>query len=239
MKASLCVLVSTLLGAAGATCGQIVNYDFEAPSYVPGPLNGQQGWGLGGGTCDVASGFARHGTQAMRFQTSVPGSGVSSHFTGFNSNQYWSASFSLFINSAGTDPNTFTAINLGTSLGVSWYFGVFGDGRVEDFGSPILHDTLGSGALNQWLDITAIGFNPTGVIDVHVVGAGIDRFFHTTLGVQGVRQDLVTIDMNHQVWSGAYPSSVFVDDVQVTATPAPGGLVVLIAGGLLAGRRRR
>ncbi len=225
--------------AAASTQAQLINFDFEPPAYVPGILNGQQGWGLGGGICDVASGFARHGTQAVRFQTPVPGSGVSSHFTGFNSNQYWSASFSLFINSAGTDPNTFTAINLGTTLGASWYFGVFGDGRVEGLGLPILHDTLGAGALNQWLDISAIGFNPTGDIDVHVVGTGIDRYFHMVLGVQGVRQDLVTIDMNHQVWSGAYPSNVYVDDVQVTATPTPGGVAILMVGGMLFGRRRR
>lgn len=230
--------VVAVLGAAGASLGQLVSYDFEPPAYAPGVINGQAGWS-GGGICDVSSGFAHHGTQAIRFQTSTPGSGVGSHFTGFTSNQYWSASCSMYINSAGTDANTFTALNLGTGLGVSWYFGVFGDGRVEDFGSPILHDTLGAGALNQWLEISAWGFNPTGEIHVRVVGTGIDRTFNTTLGVQAVRQDLVTIDMNHQPWSGAYPAHVYVDDVVVSTAPAPAGVAVFGAVGLLMGRRRR
>ena len=233
--------VLVALGAAGVAHAQAVNWDFEPPAYAPGGINGLQGWSAGGTAGPtVVNTFAAHGTQSLRMAWPSPASGNASKATGFNSPAYWSASFNLYINGAATSASSFASISLGTGLGTTWYFGVFGDGKIEDFGgaNPV-HDDLGIGALNQWLSISTWGYNPTGDIFARVQGVGIDRTYYTNFGVQTVRQDLVTLGVNNQVWSGAFPLDVYFDDVVVTTTPAPGAAAVLGVGGLLMGRRRR
>lgn len=239
MKQSILAMLAAA-GLAGAARADI-SFDFEPPAYVAGPfLNGQQGWAGGGGSY-VDNTRAAHGSQSMRCVWPTAASGSGSHATGGNSNMWWSASVNLYINSAATDPQSFASISLGTGLGTTWYFGVFGDGRIEDFnGANPVHDNLGPGALNQWLSISAVGYNPTGDINVRVQGLGIDRSYHANFGVQTVRQDLVTLGVNNQNWSGAYPLDVFFDDLTVSTTPAPGGAAAIVLGGtLVCGRRRR
>lgn len=230
--------VALLLGVAGIARAQFVSYDFEPPAYLVGSISGQQGWAAPGNPVLIDNTVARIGTQSLHIQT--PSGATANHFNGLSSNLGWGASWSLYINSAGTNATSFCSVSLGTALGRSWYLGVYGDGRLESFGTPVLHDTLGLGALNQWLDISVSGYNPTGDVDILIQGVGINRSFHTTMPVQGVRQDYVVVDMNNELFNSDTGGNFYVDNLTVSFVPTPGvvtGLIVTTP--LLVVRRRR
>lgn len=227
-----------LVCAAGVARAQSVTYDFEPPAYVPGWIQGQQGWNMPGNPEVIDNTFARSGVQSLHIQT--PSGATANHFnTNLSSNLGWGASWDLYVNSSGTNPNAFCSVSLGTSLGRTWYLGVYGNGNIESFATPVLHDTLGLGALNQWLHVDVNGNNPTGDVNIHITGTGVDRVFHTFMPVQGVRQDYVIVDMNNELFNGDQGGNWYVDNLTVSFVPEPGPTTALVLAGSSAAFRRR
>ncbi len=227
--------VLAVAGAAGVASADILySTSFETPEFAAGALASQGGWEYSFGTdFAVTSGFARTGNQSLMINGTDTTFGQNTLNGPFATTASQIAvAYSVYLDPTSDWSNTFITFGIsapGTFLGQlairNGSAAVLRPSDTDLFPTAI--------ALGDWIDLQLVFDFPSQTQEAFVNGVSIG-----SIAFRGPATELSLGQLFYTNFGGN-DIEFYVDDISVTAVPAPGAAAILAAGGVFASRRRR
>lgn len=233
-----CVLMALALSPT-ASAGLLYSTSYEQPSYVTGPLDGQEGWANSFGIDPVVtSGFARTGVQSLEVRQALDEDpfGLTFRLGPYST----SASrvvveHSVYLNDGAAWDFISPLVLLGSNGFIAQL--AIDDGLTANLG---LDEVVPGGvpvATQRWIDLSLVLNFPTQTVEGFVDGVSIGSGAFVSPASQ-----LSQVEIFHifDFASTGPSSSFFVDDLSISAVPLPSTVLLLVGGliGLISRRRR-
>jgi hypothetical protein len=222
-------------GAASFASADILySTSFEAPEFTLGPLASQDSWEYSFGTDPaVTAAFARTGDQSLVVSGTDTAFGQNTLNGPFSTTaRQIAVAYSVYLGPTSDWSNTFI------TFGISAPDTFLGQLAIRDGSAAVLRpsdtDLFPTAiALGDWIDLELVFDFPSQTQEAFVNG--------TSIGSTGFNGPATALSLGQLFYTNFDENDIefYVDDISVTAVPAPGATAMLAATGLLGGRRRR